>query len=128
MVSRRQRLGAFGERVARAALEREGYVFAEANVRLRPGEIDLVMRDGDEWVLVEVRTRRAAPGAAAESVGPAKLRRLWRCAEAFASARDVSLERIRVELVCVELDTAGRVTSVEHFRHLEFPEDDAAPW
>lgn len=128
MVSRRQRLGAFGERVARAALERAGYAFAAANVRLKPGEIDLVMRDGEEWVLVEVRTRRAAPGAAAESVGAAKLRRLWRCAEAFSMTRGVPLDRIRVELVCVELDASGRLLGVEHFRHLEFPEEGEPPW
>ena len=76
MTARRD-LGDFGERVAAHRLESMGMSVIERNVRIGRIEIDLVARDGDEVVFVEVRTRRGPAGLAAESVSPAKLRRMW---------------------------------------------------
>ena len=54
------------------------------NAGLRVGEIDLVMRDADEWVFVEVRSRRGAGfGGAAGSVTAVKQARLRRAAQAY---------------------------------------------
>jgi putative endonuclease len=128
VVTGRQRLGAFAERVARRFLEAQGYEFLEANVRLRSGELDLVMRDGEEIVAVEVRARRDAEGAAAASVDRRKLQRLWRCAIAYAERRGVPLERMRVELVAVELSARGHVERVEHFTCVEIPDEDPGAW
>ena len=52
------------------------------NVSSKLGEIDLIMRDGDELVFVEVRARsRSDYGGAAASVGPIKQSRLRRAAQ-----------------------------------------------
>ena len=65
----RQRLGAEQEQQARRYLERAGLQWEASNVRCRSGEIDLIMRDADCWVFVEVRYRRDARfGGAAASV------------------------------------------------------------
>lgn len=54
----------------------------ERNFRCRSGEIDLVMRDGDAVVFVEVRMRRDAGfGSASESIDAGKLRRIRSAAE-----------------------------------------------
>ena len=63
----RHRLGAEGERAARIFLEDAGYAFVARNVRTPFGEIDLVMRDGDCLVIVEVKVLKSA------SALPAKL-------------------------------------------------------
>lgn len=58
------------------------------NVSSRLGEIDLIMRDGDELVFVEVRARsRIDYGGAAASVGPAKQSRLRREAQRWLIGR-----------------------------------------
>ena len=51
--------GAGYELQARRYLERAGLTFFAANVTLRGGELDLIMRDGQTWVFVEVRYRRS---------------------------------------------------------------------
>lgn len=57
------------------------------NVRSRFGEIDLVARDGEVLVFVEVRMRRsAAYGGAAASITAAKRNRLIRAASAYLAA------------------------------------------
>jgi putative endonuclease len=53
----RQRLGADGESLACAELEKLGYRIVERNYRTRSGEIDIVAADADTIVFVEVKTK-----------------------------------------------------------------------
>lgn len=53
-------LGAQGEDAAAKFLKREGYSLLARNLRLGRGEIDIVARDGDTIVFVEVKTLRTA--------------------------------------------------------------------
>ena len=72
------------ERAACVYLERRGLVRLAANFRCRGGELDLVMRDADTIVFVEVRQRsHAGFGGAAASIDAHKLRRLRRAAQAW---------------------------------------------
>ena len=73
-------MGDFGERVAAHRLESIGCKILARNVRTASGEIDIIVRDGEDVAFVEVRTRRADPGTAAESLDEKKLQRMWRCA------------------------------------------------
>ncbi|MBO9536223.1 YraN family protein [Herbaspirillum sp.] len=80
----RQRTGAAAEDAALAHLRGHGLVLVERNFRCKGGEIDLVMRDGDALVFVEVRARASrSHGGAAASVTPAKQRRLIVAAQSF---------------------------------------------
>ncbi|WP_179948934.1 YraN family protein [Burkholderia sp. FL-7-2-10-S1-D7] len=76
--ARSRSIGATFEQRARQFLERRGLAFVAANVTMRGGELDLVMRTPDgTLVFVEVRARRSARhGGAAASVGLRKRRRL----------------------------------------------------
>jgi putative endonuclease len=124
MVTSRKDLGAFGERVAAHRLRASGMTVVARNVRTRAGEIDLVAHDGDDVVFVEVRTRRAVPGLAAESLGSLKLRRMWQCAMEYCEAASISPERARVDVVSIDLEPGGRAAHVEHFRAIEIPDSE----
>ncbi|MET0424204.1 MAG: YraN family protein [Actinoplanes sp.] len=81
MTTERRALGAYGERVAAQHLQNEGLVLLDRNWRCADGELDLILRDGDDIVFCEVKTRRGAQfGTPAEAVGPQKVRRLRRLA------------------------------------------------
>ncbi len=114
MSKRRQGLGKLGETLAARLLEERGYVILERNVRVpEVGEIDILARDGDTLVVVEVRARRGGPRfAPEESVGPRKQARLAALAEAIALDRDWQ-GPLRVDFVAVELDRAGRLRRLE---------------
>ena len=77
------------------------------NQRTRFGEIDLVCRDRDGYVFVEVKTRRHSSFvSAAEAVDPRKLARLQGLALAWASEHRVG-GRIRLVVAAVTVDTVG---------------------
>ena len=115
-------LGQWGERQARLFLEADGYGIAATNFRCRAGEIDIVATQGEELVFVEVKTRRGnAFGQAEESISPARAERLVAVAEEFMQSRTASGYDSnvpwRIDLVCVNLDTWGRLLSINHIRH-----------
>ena len=79
-----QSVGAEKEAQALAWLCAQGLLPVTRNFRCRFGEIDLVMLDGDCLVFVEVRFRSSNHYySAAESVGPAKQRKLIVSAQLF---------------------------------------------
>ena len=87
-------IGAQVERAASAFLQDHGLVAIAANARYRDGELDLVMRDGDTLVFVEVRHRRSdGHGGAAASVDAAKQRKVVRAAQRFLLANVQFAER-----------------------------------
>lgn len=69
-----------GDRAETHALEHllgEGCALMARNFRSRFGEIDLIVRDGNALVFVEVRKRSASRfGTAADSIGPTKQQKL----------------------------------------------------
>lgn len=85
-VDRRSR-GAAVEAAALAYLKKAGLVDVAANANYRGGELDLVMRDKDTLVFVEVRYRRDPRfGGGAASVDAVKRRKLIHAAQMFLLA------------------------------------------
>ena len=83
-LSQRQAQGHLWERAAAAHLRRHKLKPVEENFRCKGGEIDLIMRDGDTLVFVEVRQRASGEqGGAAASITPAKIRRLICAAQVY---------------------------------------------
>ena len=109
-------LGSAGESHARRHLARQGYQFLAANWRCPFGEIDLVMRDGDVVVFVEVKTRRGERlGLAEEAVTAGKAQRLLKAAQAFLLVNPAYAEAIwRVDLVAITVDATGAVARLTH--------------
>ena len=88
MATDRRALGARIEALACDFLRVEGLTPVAANANYRDGELDLVMRDGDALVFVEVRFRRGSSGfgGGAASIDAAKRRRIVRAAERYLAA------------------------------------------
>jgi putative endonuclease len=107
--------------VAEHRLTAEGLNIVARKVRVPSGEIDLVAFEGDETVCIEVRTRKAVPGLAAESITPQKLERMWRAAFDYAESHAIDAASLRLDLVVVELDAGGLLVNYDHLRALDAP-------
>ena len=79
--------GAAAETAALTLLQRAGLALLARNARSRAGELDLVMRDGDTLVFVEVRQRSSSAfGGALASLDGNKCRRVIRAARGWLAA------------------------------------------
>jgi putative endonuclease len=114
----RARLGASGERLAAAALERQGYRVLARNWRCVYGEIDLVAEDRGELVFVEVKARRGLRmGSPEEAVTLPKRRKLLASAQTYLAERGEEQRAYRFDVVAIELDESGRLVAMRVHRH-----------
>ena len=119
---RRRVLGRQGEDLAAAYLARQGCDIVTRNWRTRSGELDIVARDGDWLVFVEVRTRRIARGASGpalgspeESVTPRKQLQLVALADAYLFELPWG-GPWRIDVIALELRADGSVARLNHLR------------
>jgi putative endonuclease len=118
-------LGSRGEEIATRELLGLGWSVLARNWRPRPGrgavrgEIDIVAADGDELVIVEVKTRStAAFGGAISAVTRVKLARLRRLAAAWLENQERRFVGVRIDVVCIDIGRDGR-PQVEILRGVE---------
>ncbi len=99
--------GAKNEDRATSYLESLGYVVLERNFKTKMGELDLVARDGEVLVFVEVRSRTSGSyGHAAESVNHAKRGRVARMASLYIGWRRPVFSHARFDVLAV---TANKI-------------------
>ncbi len=106
--------GALGERAAKDHLRGLGLKFLTANFRSKRGEIDLVFRDGECLVFVEVKTRSSEEwGRPAAAVDGAKRKLLSACAMDYLKLLRRPQVKMRFDIVEVLLEN-GRVREIRH--------------
>lgn len=100
---RNRAVGEYGERLACRYLTDRGLTVIDRNWRCRDGEIDVVALDGEQVVVVEVKTRTGLGfGHPVEAVLPRKVARLRRLAVAWVRAHPEHRGRgLRVDVVGV---------------------------
>jgi putative endonuclease len=108
-------LGSAGERAAARHLRRQGFRVITRGYRTPRGEIDLIARDGNTLVFVEVKTRRA--GQPAEAVTPEKQRRLTAATLQFLRRFRLLEHPCRFDVVAVVWPDDGHPPTIEHFRN-----------
>ena len=105
-------LGDRGERAAARFLRRKGMRIWMRGYRTRTGEIDLIARDGDTLVFVEVKSRRR--GVPAEAVTPEKERRITLAALHFLRRHRVLEVRSRFDIVAIVWPDERGEPEIEH--------------
>ena len=110
----RKELGDIGEAMASSFLIERGMVVVGRQVRVGRGEIDLIMRDGEELVFVEVKTRQSnAFGNPEESITNAKLRQLQKLGELHTRGTGWC-GPWRIDIVAINL--SDKVSPVYHIK------------
>jgi len=99
----RKTTGDRAELLACRYLKRHGLRLLTRNFHCRRGEIDLIMRDGDSLVFVEVRYRQQSSfGHAAETVTHAKQSRIIHCARYYMTVHQNWDMPTRFDVVAIE--------------------------
>ncbi len=112
MVDKRRIFGNAAEADAAAFLKSKKMKIIDVQYRNRFGEIDIIAKDGDEYVMVEVKARKNHEfGYPEESVTKSKLRKIAIVAEHFMS--DHSGIDWRIDVIAIEYDhTPPKITHI----------------
>ena len=109
MPSRRQRYGRKSEVLAAWHLEKHGYRILEKNYRTKHGEIDIIARDKDTIVFVEVKARRTKRfGNPKRAVTEDKQRKISLVALQYLKFTGQLTSRARFDVVAVHPPDDGR--------------------
>jgi len=101
-------LGREGERLALRKIESLGYTCVARNYRCPLGEVDLIAKDGDTLVFLEIKTRRGRGlSYAKEAVTARKKRQMSKVALAYMKANDCCDTKARFDVVAVHLGGEG---------------------
>jgi putative endonuclease len=101
----RQLLGKYGEDLACRELEGRGYAIIARRYRRRGGELDIIARDGDTTVFIEVKARDSRDfGDAAEAVTRLKRRRMKYLALDYLMRNGLLDSRCRFDVVSIHFD------------------------
>jgi putative endonuclease len=99
--------GRRGEDLAHRYLRGQGFIIIARNYRLASGEAeaDLIAREGEDLVIVEVKTRETAEyGPPERAVSQEKQRHLIRVAREYARKTDTPWELVRFDVVSVVME------------------------
>ncbi len=115
MSRERQDLGQLGEKLACDFLRKNGYQIIDQNYRTRGGEIDIVAKDREMIVFVEVKTRvSTAFGYPEEAIDERKQHKLAMTAECYLSAHHLYDSDYRIDAVGIEMERDGRLIDLRH--------------
>ncbi len=108
MTLARLKTGRQGEDVAVQFLLKKGYRIVERNFRCPFGEMDIVARQADTLVFVEVRSRRTEGfGGPLDSIGALKQKKLSRIALCYIQKHHLEGQKARFDVLGVRLRDNG---------------------
>lgn len=109
MPDNRKSLGNLGEDLALELLQKKGYKLVKRNLRLNCGEIDLLMEDGDNLVICEVKTKSSNEfGVPQEEVDFFKRKKLRQLGKSLWQL--YPSHSIRIDVVAVNMENK----SIDH--------------
>lgn len=96
----KKELGNIGEQIAAEYLENNNYQIIKRNFYCKNGEIDIIAKDNNEFVFVEVKTRSSINfGKPSEAVDCIKLKHLYKTAQYFLYKSNYSNKFIRFDVI-----------------------------
>jgi len=102
-------------------LIRHGYKIIDKNYRTRRGEIDVVAKNENILVFVEVKTRTNAMfGSPEEAIDFNKQNKLAKTAEHYLSFYDTPDVNYRIDSIAVEIDTKNKKAKIRHKKDIFF--------
>jgi len=96
-----QRIGKWGEDTATKYLTQRGYEIVARNVRTPYGEIDIIAKQNDITIFVEVKTRTSnTMGLPEEAITPRKRQHMLAAADHYAAEHEI--DHWQIDVVAIE--------------------------
>ncbi len=96
----RHELGKEGEEYATKYLQNKGYKIIQRNFECKQGEIDIIAKEKEEYVFIEVKTRQNFHyGRPAEAVTQEKQKHIWKATKYYIYLHHLENKYIRFDVI-----------------------------
>jgi putative endonuclease len=110
-------LGERGETIAAAYLKGQKFTIIERNFRCKAGEVDIIARDANSFVFVEVKTRRNLSfGPPQLALTPFKQRQISKAALTWLAKKKLFGANARFDVIAILLPN-HEVPVIDHIRN-----------
>lgn len=118
-------IGALGEKIAEKYLKKKGFKILELNFQnkkgKRVGEIDIISKENDQIVFVEVKTRlikKNEKSVPEENITRRKLQKLEKIAQVYLKENNEKNVPYRFDAVSIILDSDKRILETRHLESI----------
>jgi len=112
----RQKIGKFGETLAKNYLLKKGYRIIDTNVKISFQEIDIICFLKGEYIFVEVKTRTTdSYGQAEEAVDKRKLNNLKKAILIYFQNKNLYIENVRIDIIAIEINIFKNIAKIRHY-------------
>ena len=114
-----QKIGNFGEKLAKNYLIKNGYKILAINKQVSHKEIDIIANINDFFIFVEVKTRLSTnPYLAEEALSAFKLRRLKRAISSYIYWKEINADQVRVDFIAIAVNSLTKIAKIKHFKDI----------
>lgn len=100
-----KKIGTFGEMIVITYLENSNYKILSQNYCTKFGEIDIIAKDKDEYVFIEVKTRSSSEfGRPVEAVDKHKEKHIKKSSQIYIYLNNLENQYIRYDIIEVYFD------------------------
>ena len=121
MQSTQQRLGAFGETIAKCYLEKKEYTIVDINYRKPYGEIDIIARKGALLLFCEVKTIKEHPMnhfLPEQKVNRQKMRKLRQICETYLREKHYPVnQQWQIDILAITINNLTKRAKITHFEN-----------
>ena len=115
----KKKLGNYGEEIASKYLEKLKYKIIIRNFNTYQGEIDIIAKDEEEYVFIEVKTRTSRKyGRPIDSINKQKISHIVKASKYFIYRNSLDSKKIRFDVIEVYVDKSK--TNINHFKNILF--------
>lgn len=108
--------GQLAETLATEELKKKGYQILENNFSNRFGEIDIIARDGETMVFVEVKAKKGLQfGRPEEMINRNKLQKIQRMSTIYLKGKPTLC---RIDVIAIILSSDNKIIHLNHYKNV----------
>ena len=113
----RQKVGKFGENLARDYLVRHGYKILGMNIKISYKEVDIIASRDKSIVFIEVKTRVFLGwGGAEEAIDDQKITNLAQALDLYIYEKKLDENLVRLDFIAIDIDKNKKIAKIKHYK------------
>ncbi|MFH1744782.1 MAG: YraN family protein [bacterium] len=115
----KNKVGRFGEELAKKYLIKKGYFIIGQNIKLSYKELDIVARHENKIIFIEVKTKISNKfGTADENMNSRKLHHLKKAIGMYVENKRLDPDNIRLDLISIDIDRIKKIAKIKHYKDI----------